>query len=46
MRYVMLLRAVNVGKRQLPMAALRELATQLGFGQPQLTWPAAIWWCS
>ncbi|HSW05468.1 DUF1697 domain-containing protein [Aquabacterium sp.] len=28
---VMLLRAINVGKRQLPMAALRELAGTLGF---------------
>jgi uncharacterized protein (DUF1697 family) len=32
---VMLLRAINVGKRQLPMAALRELAESLGWSQPQ-----------
>ena len=31
-RCVMLLRAINVGKRQLPMVALREMATSLGFG--------------
>lgn len=34
-RCVMLLRAVNVGKRQLPMAALRELATRLGWSEPR-----------
>jgi len=32
---VMLLRAINVGKRQLPMAALRELGLSLGFGEPK-----------
>jgi uncharacterized protein (DUF1697 family) len=30
-RCVFLLRAINVGRRQLPMAALREIAGQLGF---------------
>lgn len=33
--HVLLLRAINVGKRQLPMAALRELATALGFAAPR-----------
>lgn len=33
-RCVLLLRAINVGRRQLPMAALRALAEQLGFGAP------------
>lgn len=32
---VMLLRAINVGKRQLPMAALRELAQAMGWSRPQ-----------
>ncbi|NRF66998.1 DUF1697 domain-containing protein [Aquincola sp. S2] len=34
-RCVLLLRAINVGKRQLPMAALREIAEALGFGAPK-----------
>lgn len=33
-RCVMLLRAINVGRRQLPMAALRELARSLGWREP------------
>ncbi len=32
-RSVLLLRAINVGQRQLPMAALRELAGQLGLAE-------------
>jgi uncharacterized protein (DUF1697 family) len=32
---VLLLRAINVGRRQLPMEALRELATQLGMAEPR-----------
>lgn len=31
----LLLRAINVGKRQLPMAALRELAEQVGLADPR-----------
>lgn len=32
---VMLLRAINVGKRQMPMAALREMAEAVGWNQPR-----------
>lgn len=31
----MLLRAINVGRRQLPMAALREMATSFGWQDPK-----------
>jgi uncharacterized protein (DUF1697 family) len=34
-RCVMLLRAINVGRRQLPMAALREMATSFGWQDPK-----------
>lgn len=34
-RHVLLLRAINVGQRQLPMAALRELAQSFGWRQPR-----------
>lgn len=34
-RCVMLLRAINVGRRQLPMAALRELAVSFGWQEPK-----------
>jgi uncharacterized protein (DUF1697 family) len=33
-RCVMLLRAINVGRRQLPMAALREMAASFGWQDP------------
>lgn len=34
-RCVMLLRAINVGRRQLPMAALREMAASFGWQDPK-----------
>ena len=34
-RCVMLLRAINVGRRQLPMAALREMAESFGWQEPK-----------
>jgi uncharacterized protein (DUF1697 family) len=34
-RCVMLLRAINVGRRQLPMVALREMATSFGWKDPK-----------
>ena len=34
-RCVMLLRAINVGRRQLPMAALREMAASFGWQEPK-----------
>ena len=34
-RCVMLLRAINVGRRQLPMAALREMAASFGWKDPK-----------
>jgi uncharacterized protein (DUF1697 family) len=34
-RLIVLLRAVNVGKRQMPMAELRKLAEELGYGDPK-----------
>lgn len=33
--FLALLRAINVGKRQLPMAELRKLCTELGFENPE-----------
>ncbi|RJF93512.1 DUF1697 domain-containing protein [Sphingomonas cavernae] len=33
--FVALLRAINVGKRQLPMAELRKLCAELGFDNPE-----------
>lgn len=33
--FVVLLRAINVGKRQLPMAELRKLCTELGYERPE-----------
>lgn len=33
--FIALLRAINVGKRQLPMAELRKLCTELGFERPE-----------
>ena len=35
LRCVMLLRAINVGRRQLPMAALREMAASFGWREPK-----------
>ncbi len=34
-RCVMLLRAINVGRRQLPMAALRDMAASFGWQEPK-----------
>ena len=34
-RLIVLLRAVNVGKRQMPMVELRKLAGELGYGEPK-----------
>lgn len=34
-RFIVLLRAINVGKRQMAMAALRELAAGLGYDRPE-----------
>jgi uncharacterized protein (DUF1697 family) len=34
-RLIVLLRAVNVGKRQMAMADLRQLAAELGYGDPK-----------